>query len=91
VIKYSASKQSKFQYASEEESLERTHREDPWVERTQALILKDPRQLLRKLTSIVGVSEPTMRRIAEEGHMQHFSAGWCTGSHKPFGPKLALR
>jgi len=35
------------------------------VERAQALISNDPRQSLRKL-SIVGVSEPTMRRIAEE-------------------------
>jgi len=35
------------------------------VERTQALISDDPGQL-RKLGSIVGVSEPTMRRIAED-------------------------
>jgi len=37
-----------------------------YVERTQALISDDPGQLLRKLGSIVGVSEPTMRRIAED-------------------------
>jgi len=37
----------------------------PIVERTQALISDDPGQLLRKLASI-DVSEPTMRRIAEE-------------------------
>jgi len=35
------------------------------VERTQALISEDPGQSLRKLVSIVGVSEP-MCRIAEE-------------------------
>ena len=36
------------------------------VERTQVLISDDPGQSLRKLASIVDVSEPTMRRIAEE-------------------------
>jgi len=36
------------------------------VERTQALILEDPGQSLRKIASIVGISEPTMRRIAKE-------------------------
>jgi len=36
------------------------------VERTQTLISEDPRQSLRKLASIADVSEPTMRRIAEE-------------------------
>ena len=36
------------------------------VERAQALISDDLRQSLRKLASIVDVSEPTMRRIAEE-------------------------
>jgi len=36
------------------------------VERTQALISEDSRKSLRKLPSIVGVSEPAMRRIAEE-------------------------
>jgi len=32
----------------------------------EALISEDPGQSLRKLASIVDVSEPTMRRIAEE-------------------------
>jgi len=36
------------------------------IEKTQALISEDSGQSLRKLASIVGVSEPTMRRIAEE-------------------------
>jgi len=36
------------------------------VERIQVLISDDPGQSLRKLASIVDVSEPTMRRIAEE-------------------------
>jgi len=36
------------------------------IERTQALVLEVPGQSLRKLASIVDVSEPTMRRIAEE-------------------------
>jgi len=36
------------------------------VERTQALILEDSGQSLRKLASIVGVSKPIMRRIVEE-------------------------
>ena len=36
------------------------------LERAQALISDDPGQSLRKLASIVGISEPTMRRIAEE-------------------------
>jgi len=36
------------------------------VERARALVSDNPRQSLRKLASIVGVSEPTMRRIAEE-------------------------
>jgi len=34
--------------------------------KAQALILDDSGQSLRKSASIVGVSEPTMRRIAEE-------------------------
>jgi len=59
--------QRRFQYASEKESLERTHREDPAVvERAQALISDDPGQSLRKLASIVGVSELTMRQIVKE-------------------------
>ena len=52
------------QYASEEECTARTR--PTVVERAQAVILDDPEQLLRKLASIVGVSEPTMRRIVEE-------------------------
>ncbi|EGI69378.1 hypothetical protein G5I_01882 [Acromyrmex echinatior] len=51
--------------ARKSHSKERTAR-IPVVERAQTLISDDPRQSLRKLASIVGVSEPTMRRIAEE-------------------------
>jgi len=59
--------QRRFQYASKKESLERMHREIPAViERAQALISDNPGQALRKLASIVSVSEPTMRRIAKE-------------------------
>ncbi|KAG5314671.1 MOS1T transposase, partial [Pseudoatta argentina] len=36
------------------------------LERAQALISDDPGQSLQKLASIVGINEPTMRRIAEE-------------------------
>jgi len=50
-------------------SKERTTRLLAVIERIQALISGDPGQSLRKLASIVGVSEPTMRRITEEGHM----------------------
>jgi len=53
--------QRRFQYASKKESLERTHREDAVIERIQALISDDPGQL-----ASIDVSEPTMRRIAEE-------------------------
>ena len=60
--------QRKFQkYASEEESLERTYREDPrnrW--KGSSADFGWSRASLRKLASIVGVSEPTMHRIAEE-------------------------
>jgi len=56
------------------------------VERIQALISEDPGQSLRKLASIVSVSEPIMCRIAT-----CFSAGRCTGSHESFDPKLARR
>ena len=55
--------QRRYQYASKEESLkkERTARTFAVIERAQALILDDPGQSFRKLASIVGVSEPTMR------------------------------
>jgi len=46
-------------------SKERTARIPAVVERAQALI-SDSGQSLRKLTLIVGISEPTMRRIAKE-------------------------
>jgi len=52
--------------ARKNHSKERIARISAVIERTQALILDDPRQSLRKLASIVGISEPTMRRIAEE-------------------------
>jgi len=68
VAKYSASKQSNESSstpAKKSQSKERTAR-TPMVKRTQALISEDPGQSLRKLVSIVGVSEPTMRQIAEE-------------------------
>jgi len=70
VAKYSASEQSNESSsmpARKSHSKERTARTPVVVERkTQALISEDPEQSLRKLASIVGVSEPTMRRIAEE-------------------------
>jgi len=47
-------------------SKERTTRTSAVVERAQVLISDDPGQSLRKLASIIGVNEPTMRRIAEE-------------------------
>jgi len=72
VAKYSASEQSNESSstpARKSHSKERTAKTPAVVERTQALISKDRGQSLRKLASIVDVSEPTMRRIAEEGHM----------------------
>ncbi|KAG5327807.1 NAAT1 protein, partial [Pseudoatta argentina] len=52
--------------AKKSHSKERTARTLAIVKKAQALISDDPGQSLRKLTSIVGVSEPTMRRIAEK-------------------------
>ena len=52
--------------ARKSHSKERAARILAVVERIQALISDDSRQSLRKLASIVGVSEPTMRQIAEE-------------------------
>jgi len=69
VAKYSASEQSNKSFstpARKSHSKERTARTSAVVEKTQTLISEDPGQSLRKLASIVSVSEPTMRRIAEE-------------------------
>jgi len=69
VAKYSASEQSNENSstpARKSHLKERTVRTPAVVERTQALISEDPGQSLRKLASIVDVSELTMRRIAEE-------------------------
>ena len=52
--------------ARKSHSKERIARTPAIVERVQALISDDSGQLLQKLALIVGVSEPTMRRIAEE-------------------------
>jgi len=52
--------------ARKSHSKERIARIPAVVERTQTLISDDPGQSLRKLVSIVGVSEPTMHRIAKE-------------------------
>ena len=52
--------------ARKNHSKERTARIPAVVERAQALISDDSGQSLQKFASIVGVSEPTMRRIAEE-------------------------
>jgi len=68
VAKYSASEQSNESSstpARKSHSKECTVRISAMVERIQALISEDP-QLMRKLVSIVGVSELTMRRIVEE-------------------------
>jgi len=65
VAKYSASEQSNKSFSTptrKNHSKERTARTPAVIERTQALISEDPGQSLRKLASIVGVSEPTMRR-----------------------------
>jgi len=48
------------------QSKERIARTPTVVERAQVLISNGPGQSLQKLASIVGVSEPTMHRIAEE-------------------------
>jgi len=47
-------------------SKEHTARISAVIERAQVLISDDPGQSLRKLSSIVGVSGPTMCRIVEE-------------------------
>jgi len=52
--------------ARKSHSRERTARTPVVVERTQALILDNPGQSLRKLASIISVSEPTMRRNADK-------------------------
>jgi len=69
VAKYSASEQSNESSstpARKSHSKERTARIPAVIERTQTLISEDPGQSLRKLASIVGISEPTIHRIAEE-------------------------
>jgi len=69
VTKYSASEQSNESSntpASKNQSKERTAKTPAVVKRTQTLISEDPGQSLQKLASIMGVSEPTMRRIAEK-------------------------
>ena len=89
VAKYTALEQSNEDSSMpvrKSHSKERIARTSAVVERTQALISDDPGQLLRKLASIVGVSEPTMRRKTI-----CFSAGRCTGSYKSFDSKLFLR
>jgi len=52
--------------AKKSHSKECTMRNSTVVEKAQTLISNDPGQSLRKLASIVDVSEPTMHRIAEE-------------------------
>jgi len=69
VAKYCASEQSNESSsmpARKSHSKERTARILAMVERIQALISEDSGQSLRKLASIVSISEPTMRRIAKE-------------------------
>ena len=68
MTKYTALKQSNegSKYVSEEESLERMHREEPRSRWKGSLISDDPEQSLQKLASIVDISKPTMRRIAKE-------------------------
>jgi len=61
------------------------------VKKTQALISEDPGQSLQKLASIVDVSEPTIRRIAEEDLRYKSMVHTSHLVQKPFGPKLALR
>jgi len=63
VAKHSASEQlneSSSTPARKSHSKERIAKTPAVVERTQALILEDPEQSLRKLASIVSVSEPTI-------------------------------
>jgi len=62
VAKYNASEQSN---ESSSTPARKSHSKERTA-RTQALISEDSRQLLQKLASIVGVSEPTMHRIVEE-------------------------
>ncbi|KYM76146.1 hypothetical protein ALC53_13463, partial [Atta colombica] len=69
VTKYTALEQSNkdsSMSARKSHSKERTMTTPAIVERAQALISNDPGQSLRKLASIVGISESTTRRIAEE-------------------------
>ena len=47
-------------------SKERVVRTPDIIQRAQELIFEDPGQSIRKLSSVVGVSEKTMRRIVEE-------------------------
>lgn len=69
VARYNASEESKEGSANparKTHSRERTSRPAEVVERAHELILEDPGQSLRKLATVLGVSERSMRRIAEE-------------------------
>ncbi|XP_076279399.1 uncharacterized protein LOC143208672 [Lasioglossum baleicum] len=52
--------------ARKSHSKERVVRTSNIIERVQELIFQDPGQSIRKLSSVVGISEKTMRRIIEE-------------------------
>ncbi|CAH2005543.1 unnamed protein product [Acanthoscelides obtectus] len=69
VSKYNASEESRESSsnpARKTHSRERRSRTPAVVEKAQALISEDPVQSLRKLAPVLGVSERTMRRIAED-------------------------
>jgi len=66
VAKYTALEQSKERFsmsARNSYSKECTEKTPAIIERAQVLISDDPEQSLRKLASIVGISEPTLRQI----------------------------
>jgi len=68
------------------------------VKRAQALILDDPGQSLRKLASIVGVSEPTLRGGSSKSYILKIDDLWGKPSCSPrlpfwpfpFSPDLNL-
>ncbi|CAK9829643.1 Transposable element Tcb1 transposase [Anthophora retusa] len=69
VAKYNQSEKSNEGFATparKTHSKKRVVRTPEILQRTQELIFEDPGQSIRKLSSLVGVSEKTMRRIVEE-------------------------
>jgi len=69
IAKYNESEKSNEGFATparKTHSKEHVVRTPDIIQRAQELIFEDPRQSIRKLSSVIGVSEKTMRQIVEE-------------------------